>query len=192
MKNGRRKNEKGQFQYIKRRRFRQGMLSLLGFVLVFVIYFVGYLMNKRSNANVFTIIAVLAVLPTVKVLISFLILVPFHSVEKEQYDEIRSLVPDQACFYTDYVFTSPEKIMMLDFIVVSNGGVIGYVKKSDHIECMKKYLLNGLRVRNIGYMVELYTDYNKFKQKVSELDYTIENDLENYKEVKDYIHCLLV
>ena len=82
------------------------------------------------------IFAVLFMLPSVKMLISYIVLLPFQSVSQEEYDEVMEATPIGVTVYTDVVFSSTEKIMKLKFIAIDHHSVICYGTD----EKVKKYI----------------------------------------------------
>ena len=63
---------KGSFEYIKQRKKRQLSLTLLMFGIALGIFVLGLALNKFDKRNIFTVFAVLAVLPSTKILISYM------------------------------------------------------------------------------------------------------------------------
>ena len=48
-----------------------------------------------SNRNLFTIIAVLAVLPAAKQLVAFIVLFPFKTTQKERYQKAKDMIGEE-------------------------------------------------------------------------------------------------
>ena len=66
--------------------------------------------------------------------------------EKDSEKTNLNVEPDEAVIFTDYIFTSQEKIMMLDFLVEKRGNIIALpTKGSDDIDYIKKYITDGVR-----------------------------------------------
>lgn len=183
---------KGSFEYIKRRKKRQGLLSFLMFAIAIGIYILGLVLNKNSNSNIFTILAVLFILPSTKMLISYIILLPFHSVSKSDYEEVKKAVPDGVQMFTDVVFSSTEKVMMLDFLLIDHHFIICYSPKHDKLQGMEQYLRDGIAKREFHYQVEAFDDKKRFTKRIAKLHLTEEEKDKDYKEVMEYICSLMV
>ena len=184
--------EKGSFHYIKRRKMRQCIISVLMFGIAFGLYFLGLALNKNDKANVFTIFAVLFMLPSVKMLISYIVLLPFQSVSQEEYDEVMEATPIGVTVYTDVVFSSTEKIMKLKFIAIDHHSVICYGTDEKVKKYIREYLKDGLRKRGYQFQFELVDSFASFKKKVSKMSLTPEQMTEEYEEVRAYIYSLMV
>lgn len=127
------KIERGDFGYIQARKRKALLGTILMAVIGVAIFVTGLLLNKMSNRNVFTIIAVLFVLPGAKFLVAYIVTFPYQSVSRERYDKVKSALTENMTLYTDLVITSSEKVMHLDFIAVGNGQVIGLVGPKSRI-----------------------------------------------------------
>ncbi len=59
-------------------------------VIALAIFGIGLLLNKMSRANIFTVLAILCVLPWAKQLVALIVLFPYHSVSRERTRRQRS------------------------------------------------------------------------------------------------------
>lgn len=102
------------------------------------IFMAGYLWT-HTRANIFTVFAVLLVLPAAKRVVNLVVMLPKKGVSAERYARMEKEA-GEAVILTDYVFSSTEKIMHLDFVVLKNCNVIAVVAGSEQdVEYMKKY-----------------------------------------------------
>ena len=81
--------EKGSFEYIKKKKKRKIIMVVAIIVIAAAIFGIGLLLNKMSRANIFTVLAILCVLPWAKQLVALIVLFPYHSVSRERYDKAR-------------------------------------------------------------------------------------------------------
>lgn len=162
------KVEKGMQGYINSRK-KIDFLWLLAFIaLGIAIFFAGYLIN-RTRANIFTVLAVLMVLPGAKRLVALFVMLPRKSVEKERYEYVKNAVGD-GTLYTDYVFTSTERIMHLDFLLVKNGNVLGVIAPSkQNVDYLKEYLTDSVHKISEHYHVKLFDNDEAFLKQVKRL-----------------------
>lgn len=186
------KIQRGEFGYIKERR-KKALIGVIVMILIGVaIFVIGLLLNKMSNRNVFTVLAVTMALPGAKFLVRYIITFPYHSVEKERYDKIASAVPEQMELYTDLVITSPEKIMHLDFAVVGNGQVIGLLGDGkQEISYVRKYLTTGVHNWGSDYKVKILDSEKTFLGELTKVE-PCEVDEEEENRVKSYLLSLIV
>lgn len=183
---------KGSFEYIKQRKKRQLSLTLLMFGIALGIFVLGLVLNKFDKRNIFTVFAVLAVLPSTKILISYIILIPFHSISKERYDAVMNATPEGVTVWTDVVFSSPEKVMMLDFMVIDHHFVICYTENKDRMKMMEEYLRTGITKREYHYQLEMYDDFTRFTKRIGKLQLDESQKDQNYKDTVEFLSSLMV
>ena len=88
------------------------------------IYITGFLLNDKSNKNVFTMVAVLFALPIAKQFVALILLFPYRSVSQERYQQVKNKMASGMELMADLVITSPEHVMHLDFVAVGQNQVI--------------------------------------------------------------------
>ncbi len=154
-----RKREKGDRNYISSSR-RRGLAATLLFAFIGIIIFVvGYYLNKKSNANIFTILAVLMVLPGAKRLTGAIILFPFQDAKESDEARIKEAMPENSRLLSSVVFTSPEKVMNLDFLWIGDGYVYGCLgKEKQDLNYMQSYLSKGVHNCADHFQVKLMKD----------------------------------
>mgnify|MGYP006972490360 FL=1 len=150
------KGTKCGFGYInKQKKFQFAMLML--YVLIGVGLFLIGLAVHKTRANLFTVLGILMVLPAAKRVIALVLMVPRKSVGKERFEKVQEALPESAVLLTDYVFTSTEKVMSLDFVIVMNKNIYGIKngKKTDDAY-VEKYLSETISAGARGYRVQLF------------------------------------
>lgn len=183
------RGELGYLEYKKKKALAGTIAMAVAGIIVFL---TGYFLNNMSNRNIFTIFAVLFVLPGAKFLVAYIVAFPYHTVGKERYDKIKTHVAEGMELYTDLVITSSEKVMSLDFVAVGNNSVIGLTRdKKVEISYIRKYLTQGVANWGDGYKVKIVESEKLF---LSELDNikNVQTDEEQEKNVKSYIISLIV
>lgn len=124
--------------YISNRKKISALWLLFYVAIAAGIFLAGYFLT-HTRANVFTVLAVLLVLPAAKRVVNLIVMLPKKSVPEERYHAVEKEA-GKAVILTDYVFSSTEKIMHLDFVVIKNGNVMAVVAPSNQdVEYMKKY-----------------------------------------------------
>ena len=186
------KISKGDRGYIEAKKKRSILLTLLMALLGIVVFLVGFFLNEMSNRNIFTVAAILFVLPGAKFLVGFIVVFPYRSVSRERYEKIKNHTGEGMQLYTDMVITSSDKVMNLDFAVVGNKQVICLVGKSGQdIGCIRKYLSDGVSNWGSGYKVKVVESEKIF---INELDAVniVETDSEEEDNVKSFLTSLIV
>ena len=182
--------EKGAEGYIGKRKKVDAICLLFYIVLGIIIFLSGYFITK-TRANIFTVLAVLMVLPGAKRMVALCVMLPRKSVSHERCEKIRAIA-DGGTLYVDYVFTSTEKIMHLDFLLVKNGNVLGVLASSKQDEdYIKKYLTGGVHKISSHYHVSLFSEDDEFVRQIRHLSQK-EADKDKEKEVLEYLYSLIV
>lgn len=110
--------------YIRKQKIFQSCM-LFAFIAAAVgLFLIGFLITK-TRANIFTVLAILMVLPAAKRVIALVVMLPRRSVERERYDRMKSTILPDEVILTDYVFTSVDKVMSLDFVIIGGQTVTG-------------------------------------------------------------------
>ena len=184
--------EKGSQGYINKRKKNALIWTLIMAALGVAVFVTGLLLNDMSKRNIFTVIAVLFVLPGAKFLVRFIVTFPYHSVEESRYNKVKGNISEGMELYTDMIITSPDKVMNLDFIAVGNKQVIGLIgKEKQDIAYIRKYISDGVANWGSGYKVKIVESENLF---ISELNAVSLQEVDGEEEdnVKSYIKSLIV
>ena len=154
------KIEKGEWGYLNRQK-KMNLLCLAGFVLAGVaIFLVGYLWTHTR--------AILMVLPAAKRIVALVVLLPRKSVGRERYERVREMAGD-GILLVDYVFTSTEKIMCLDFLFIKNGNVLAVPAAGQDVEYIKKYLTDSVHRADASFHVQLADSDKKLRSQMERL-----------------------
>lgn len=164
------KISKGEPGYIEAKKRQEIIKTCIEFGLVLAIFFTGYITTK-TRMNLLTLVAVLGCLPASKALLGVIMLIPHHSLDKEQVKTIEEKSSQLVKAY-DMVLTSYEKIMPLDSIVILGNIICGYSKKSktdvkETASYIKKTLGNN-RYEKVS--VKIFTDYKAYLARVEGME----------------------
>lgn len=148
--------------YIRKQKVFQSLMLLL-YVAVGVGLFVAGLLLTGTRANVFTVLGILMVLPGAKRVIALVLMLPRRSVEEERYHKMKETISEEAALLADYVFTSPEKVMSFDFVIVQNQNVMGILsEKKQDVKYITEYLQKGVDDTASGYRVKIFYSDDEF------------------------------
>jgi hypothetical protein len=149
---------------------------------------IGYFIT-HVRANIFTVLSVLLVLPAAKRMVSLIVLMPKKGVSPERYERMEAAA-GEGILYTDYVFTSTEKIMHLDFLLIKNGNVLGVVAPSKQDRTyLDKYLSDCVHKAAPGYHVRLFENDDEMIRHLERLTQA-EPNKEKEKALVGYLHSL--
>ena len=184
--------KKCEYGYIKREKKKKILITLLYAVIGVAIFLTGYYLNDQSKSNVFTVVSILLVLPAAKYVVGFIVLVPFHTVAKEDYEKLTEPFAEEDVVFSDYVFTSAEKVMGLSCLVLSTGNAIGLAANGKQdISYINKYLKDGIRKVSPEFKVKIVSDEKEFHRLYEK---KIASDITDnqQKAVEDWLRSLAV
>ncbi len=186
------KAKRGEFGYINAKKKRMLVGTLLMALFGVCVFLTGLFLNHMSNRNIFTVIAVLFVLPGARFLVAYIVLFPYHSVSEERYRKACSALPEKTTLFSDLVITSSEKIMHLDFVAIGNNQVIGLLGEGkQELSYVKKYVTNGVHNWGPGYRVKIIDSESVFLKEIAQIR-QMEVDEEEQEQVKSYFTALIV
>ncbi len=147
------KKEKGEFGYLKYKKTVL-ILGFLGVLLASVgIFVLGLALNKWEARNLFTVISILGVLPGAKILTLLIVVFPNKCISGEEKSFIEGLLKTGDIVFYDPVFTSRERPMHLDAIVVTGHQIIGYsTQKKDKLDKTESYFKTECENRKLDHV----------------------------------------
>lgn len=162
--------DKGTHGYIKYKKNKQ-LRDTISIALVGIIIFViGYLLNNNSKNNVFTILAILLALPGAKMLVGYIVVAPYQSMNDKEYEQVCKVISPSIAMISDLVITSPDKVMNLDVVVVDDYQVIALLgKQGQDISYIQTYLMRTIKNQGYSFEVKVLTDFSEFLLRVKTL-----------------------
>lgn len=186
------KKVKGEYGYISKSKKKDVIMLLLYLAIAAAIFFAGLLLNNMSYTNIFTVVAILFVLPWARVLVDLIVFLPYKTPDEEKYQQVKDRASSEAKVLSDVVITSEEKSMGMDFMVLGNGYIYAVTanKKQDK-SYIQNYLKKGVDNRSDRYQVQIFERYEEFLKKVSDAKEK-ELDEREKEEVEAFILSLFV
>lgn len=167
-----------------------GALLMIGIGLA--VFGLGLVLNKFETRNIFTVFAVLFVLPMARYLCTWFVMLPYKTPEREQYDRVKAVVPEGSILLSDYLFTSKERAMGLSFVVLTGHKLIGLAaRETEKTERITEYLSEELKKRGLPGKVVVYKEEERFLSEVKKAD-TATRTEEEWTELKDFLRSLAV
>lgn len=161
---------KGKIGYLKKQPVKVGLVTLLMLAFCCAVFMFGYL-TADSTKNIFTIIAVLGLLPVAKLIVSFIMYLKAekYSCPEEKVTKIYDAVGDSDIIYGfDFYLTSEKKFFPVQVCVIADSSVLCFLaeSKSEPNECkehIEKYLANN-SIK--GYKAYVFNDFDKYADRV--------------------------
>lgn len=189
----RQKSERGEYGYLKDKKWKALFGTILMVVIGLVIFVVGLLLNKMEATNIFTVIAVCMVMPAAKYFVSYVVLFPYQPMNEETKQRLDSYAKTGDTILYDVVFTSSEKVMHLDCIYVTGRQIIGYTsRKKDNLSVIQEYFKKELKIRCISYAVYVAAEEKQVKDRMKLRGDEAENAAEAKEEVLSMLRTFIV
>lgn len=166
------RGEMGYLNSQKKYRIKKTLLYVLIGIAIFVL---GLCLNKFEKTNIFTVIAVLMVLPAAKALVGVIVLFPYQSVSTERVEKVKQLLSGADVMYTDMVFTSPDKVMFLAFLVIKQDEILCLAgREKEDLRYIEKYLREELKKRMLSKKLYVTADEKNFLLRVAHAEFAEE------------------
>ena len=209
--------DKGSYRYITRKKKEYILKVLLCTFIGLAIYVLGLCLNRFQSDNLFTLIAILMVLPGAKALVALAVFWPFRSVSEDRGQKVLNVLaknypdlPPETSFrrlphiiegklsvYLDMVFTSSEKVMNLDVLVITSTRMLGLVgKQKQNLTYLNAHLQDSMVKRGLAFGVKVYEKEEDFIKALKELrpdsPEMEEKNKQDRKSVIEFIEVLIV
>lgn len=186
------KVQKGEAGYLKTRRNRLIIETLIYAVIIAAILIIGY-MKYKTRMNLFTVFAVLLCLPACRTIVNLIMVFPHKTISSEIKEEIDAKTEHLSVLY-DLVITSEKSAMPIQAIVISGNTVCGYtesfkVSKGYAAEHIKSILeQNGIE----KVTVKIFRDYVSFLSRAEGMNSIASIDQGTNKNRVEMIRSLIL
>lgn len=164
--------KKGTNGYINRQKIKETIRTIIYFVFALGLYLIGY-MTLKTNKNLFTILAVLSVLPAAKCAVSMIMFYRFSSISQSEYEEIKNAGGDIPLIF-ELVFTSSEKSYYIKSAACCDNTIVALLdnnKKTDLSNEVKKHILAAIEREGLsGYSVKIFNDNKDYNKRLVEMN----------------------
>lgn len=108
--------ERGEYGYVSALKLKKLIMAICLFAISLTLVIIGYFISGKTRESVFTILGIVSVLPAAKVLVAYIILFPYKTFSREEYNKIKDFDVNGFALY-DFVMSSSEKIMNIYALV---------------------------------------------------------------------------
>lgn len=181
--------EYGRIREVKRR----NLIGVLCMIAIGVaIFILGLFLNKFDKRNIFTVVAVLFVLPMARYLSTLLVTLPYKTPDRALYERVKEAVPEGSVLFSDYLFTSTERAMGMSFFVLTGNELIGLAaSEKEKTEKMTAYLSSELKKRAIPGKVTVHKESERFFSALKKIDAATRTE-EEMQELIEFLRSLAV
>lgn len=171
------KAQKGEYGYIDRQKRLRLTVIIAGLIIILADFFTGLAITKTRN-NLFTIVAIVLVLPEGKFIATYLTIVKYKSAPKELFDRINSLNLSYTIVY-DCLFSTKERIYMVYAAVIGTDFVLCLGKEGCDRKKFESELESFVKDGKGRVKVSLMTENKAFFNRLGQLNTA-------YKEFDEY------
>lgn len=128
--------QKGDYGYLKKNKLIQLTVTLVLMSIVCIIFYTGYI-KYGNTKNIFTVFAILSVLPMAKFVVGYLMLAKHNSILMDEYNKIQQNLNHKLLY--DLIISSPERTYPVKVAIVQDNSVCLYIpdEKIKKIEAEK-------------------------------------------------------
>ena len=173
---------KGTYEYIKKKKVREIVKTILMFGISLAIYLAGYL-TVHSNKNLLTIVAVLGCLPASKSAVSMIMFLRAKGCSEELKKKLDAQKITLSQRY-DLYLTSYQKNFQISHVVMKNKNLIGITEseKFDENACYEHlkdmFSKNGFK----DITVKIFSDSDKYLERLNTLQHSEMEEKEHLQE----------
>ena len=163
---------KGEYGYINKTKRQKLVLTIMSFMAVLVFFATGIIIY-HTNKSIFSVIAAVSVLPAAKLLTMYIAMAPYKTGDEKLYKTVIDIAERNkeysALIGADFIISSPEKSMGVEFAYIINGKVICYADTAKISSKEKEiYIKKILDDNNCQYsIVRVYDDTDKYTKHVN-------------------------
>ena len=182
------KRSKGEWGDIRCQRIRVLIMTVILYICALGLYLIGYC-TLHTRKSLWTIFAILSVLPASKSLVNLIMFMRFKSLTAEIHDRIHSCAGQLAIIY-ELPFTTYEKTYFVDAIACAGNTAAGCYSgkpsgKKSHDQDLKDLCIHLENVlKNDGYKdftLKIFDNIDDFTDRLKEMD----NKLSTKRSVND-------
>ena len=165
---------KGEFKYLKKQPIRIGLLTIVLLIMCAGVFMIGFI-TKGDSKNIFTVVAVLGMLPVAKLIVSFIMYIKAekYTCPADIKDSIEKILGDSdVAMGYDFYLTSYKINFPLVSAFVYDGSIIALTldSKLDNKACrehIEKYMANNSIT---GYKIYILDNKERFYNRLRSVE----------------------
>lgn len=166
------KTEKGTFGYLNKQRIIEIVRTIFMFACAIILYLIGFI-TLKTNKNIWTILAVLSILPAAKSAVSMIMFLRFSSITNEEYETVENCRGAIPIIY-ELVFTTTEKAYYIKSAACcDNTCILLYDNRTkvDTSKEIKDHLMSSASRDGLsGYTFKIYTNLDDYNKRLTEMN----------------------
>lgn len=168
------------YQYITKKRVYETVKTIVLFAFAIGLYFIGYV-TLHTNKSLWSILAVLSILPASKSAVNMIMFYKFSSTDAEEHDMIEAKRGKIPVVY-DLIFTTQETSYLVKSAACYDSTVILLIddktkKLQESMNNLKVHLQASFERDNLkDYSIKIYSKIDDYCLRISEMNSKLEND----------------
>ena len=159
---------KGTYGYIRKQTVFEIIKTIVLFAMAFGIFLIGYL-TLGTRKSLWSVFAVLALLPASKSLVGVIMLLRFRSLSREQYALYSSIVKNIPAIYEN-VITTTGRAYYLPVICCIAATVTAYTtEECSDLNVLKEHIDSVLKNGGHKAVVKIFNNEDDFVQRVNQM-----------------------
>ncbi len=158
---------KGSIGYLTALKKKNGIRTGIAFAIVLAIFVIGILITGTKN-NYATVLAVVGVLPAARVAVSFFVLLPHKSCDKEFAERMQETAGDMTTVF-DCIVSNEKKPIGTQAVVITDHVICAYTKEQANKDLFEQSVTEFLKADKLHVIVTLYTEEAAFLERVKNL-----------------------
>ncbi len=158
---------KGTYCYIKKQLIFEIIKTLILFAMALGIFFIG-LLTLHTRKSLWSVLAVLALLPACKSLVGVIMLARFRSLSAEDYNRYNGYTKGIPTLFEN-ILTTSSRSFYVPVISVMAGNVIGYTLSGNDAKEIKGHLENVMKNAGHKATVMIFDDERSFANRCRDL-----------------------
>ena len=170
-KNQKQSLSKGDYGYFEKNKRTQLIIAFVLLFFVALVFYTGYL-RYGTTKNIFTIMAVVSVIPMAKFMVAYLVLIPYHGLPEKMYTQLQEQLETGENLMTAYdlVISSSDKIYGINVVAVRDNSVWMFTVKNNYTSGeVENYIRGFLEKECKVAAVKLFCDFQKYQSAVKAL-----------------------
>lgn len=161
------REQKGTYGYIRKQLTFEIIKTVILFAMAVGIFLIG-LLTLHTRKSLWSVIAVLALLPACRSLVGVVMLARYRSLSGDEYTRYSEYVENMPVLYEN-ILTTSDKSFFVPVICICSGNVICYCPGKDPGNVLKEHIENVLKSSGHKANVKVFDSEEPFRSRCHEM-----------------------
>ena len=161
------REQKGTYGYVRKQLIFETVKTLVLFVMAIGIFLIG-LLTLHTKKSLWSVLAVLALLPACRSLVGVIMLARYRSISAADHERYSGYAGNMRVLYEN-ILTTSGKSFFVPVICVCCGNVIAYFPGKDADNSLKEHLDNVLKSSGNTANVKVFDSEEAFERRCTEM-----------------------